>query len=251
MTLLSRRSFGQQSLAALLTCSLLETICQRDLWGDEVRPLATKWLADLNQLGQDLKGEKLSQLEWQAQVEELYKQIDLADVLNLLDFDRLASEAKLVDTGALSMRCKFPEIEGVPRELVFGRQIFGLKPGRSVVPHGHSNMATAFLVLRGQLQGRHYDRLEDEPEHFIIRPTIDRKFGPGECSTISDFKDNVHWFQALDKPAFIFNIHVLEAQPNSSLPTGRLYLDPKGEALSEGRIRARRLDYEEAHRLYG
>ncbi len=33
---------------------------------------------------------------------------------------------------------------------------------------------------------------------MIIKPTIDRKFSPGECSTVSDYKDNVHWFQALD-----------------------------------------------------
>jgi len=25
----------------------------------------------------------------------------------------------------------------------------------------------------------------------------------------SDYKDNVHWFQALEGPAFIFNIHVM------------------------------------------
>ncbi len=54
-------------------------------------------------------------------------------------------------------------------------------------------MATAFLILQGDFQGKHYDRLEDDKEHMIIRPTIDREFHPGEYSTVTDVKDNVHW----------------------------------------------------------
>jgi hypothetical protein len=143
------------------------------------------------------------------------------------------------------------ELKDAKLKQVFGRQIFALKKGRSVVPHGHNNMATAFLILKGDCEGKHYDRLKDEPEHYIIKPTIDRKFEPGECSTISDHKDNVHWFKALTEKAFIFNIHVMNIAPERGEPTGRVYLDPSGEKLAGGLIRARRLDYEEAHKLYG
>jgi hypothetical protein len=126
-----------------------------------------------------------------------------------------------------------------------------MKPGRSVIPHGHNNMATAFLILKGNFQGRHYDRLADEADHLIIRPTIDRRFGPAECSTVSDFKDNIHWFTAEGGPGFIFNIHVMEVNPASGKRTGRVYLDPHGEKLQDGTIRARRIDYDEANKLYG
>jgi hypothetical protein len=137
------------------------------------------------------------------------------------------------------------------RQLVFGKQIFALKKDRSVVPHGHNNMATAFLILKGDLQGRHYDRLEDHEDHYVIKPTIDRKFGPGGCSTVSDYKDNIHWFQALTEPAYIFNIHVLNVNPDNREPTGRLYLNPHGEKLKGGLIRAPRIGYKEAHELFG
>ena len=62
----------------------------------------------------------------------------------------------------------------MPTRLVFGHQLFALQKDRSVVPHGHDNMATAFLVLDGAFHGRHYDRLEDDKTHMILRPTIDR-----------------------------------------------------------------------------
>ena len=144
-----------------------------------------------------------------------------------------------------------PAVEGLPKELVYGRQIFALKKDRSVVPHGHNNMATAFLILQGDLQGKHYDRIEDQAEHIVIKPTIDRKFKPGECSTVTDYKDNVHWFKALTEPAFIFNLHLLDVQPGTKLPTGRVYIDPAGEKLDGGLIRAKRIGYKEANELYG
>ena len=118
------------------------------------------------------------------------------------------------------------------------------------MPHGHNNMATAFLILQGDFRGRHYDRLEDDGEHIIIRPTIDRAFATGEHSTVSDHKDNVHWFTATSEQAFIFNIHVMNVDPEKK-NTGRVYLDPNGEKLSDNRIRARRVSSGEVYRLYG
>jgi hypothetical protein len=202
-------------------------------------------------LGRDLKGEKLEQVAWQTKVEELLPQVDRAALLRLIDFDRLTSNVEFVDRGARSLGFQFPKVEGLPTQWSFGKQIFALKKGRSVVPHGHNNMATAFLILKGDLRGRHYDRIQDEPGHMIIKPTIDRKFSPGECSTISDYKDNVHWFQAITEPAFIFNLHVMGIRPGSGPPTGRVYIDPAGEAIAGGLTRARRISYQEANRLYG
>jgi hypothetical protein len=248
---LTRREFTAQSLASLLTASLLETLGRYDAFADEIRPLAVKWLADVDTLGRDVKGQKISQIEWQKKIEELYARVDLPDLLKFVDFEKLIGSAQLVDNGARSLRIKFPQVEGLPKEFVFGHQVFALKKGRSVVPHGHNNMATAFLILKGDFHGRHYDRLQDEKEHLIIKPTIDKKFGVGGCSTISDDKDNIHWFEALSETAFIFNIHVDNIRPGSKLPTGRVYLDPNGEKLKDGTIRAKLIGYTEAHEMYG
>jgi hypothetical protein len=247
----TRRAFAQQTLGSLLTYSLLETLFSGDLLADEVRPAAAKWAADLNQLGLDVKGRKLKQTEWQQKVEELFARVDVPDFLRWIDFDRLTRTAKLVDKGELSLRAPFPAVEGLPKELVFGKQIFGLKKGRSVIPHGHNNMATAFLILKGDLRGRHYDRVEDGKEHMIIKPTIDRTFQPGGCSTVSDYKDNVHWFTALTEPAFIFNIHVMNVNEKPRGKTGRIYVNPEGEKLSDGLIRAPLISYFEAQKMFG
>ena len=247
----SRRDFSRQALGSVLTWSLLETLLGHDLFADSVKPITTRWLKDVNDLTRSVKDQSLRQVEWQLKIEELFAKVELPELLKLIDFAKLTKDLAFVDKGARSLRFKFPKIEGLPTDVVFGKQVFALKKGRSVVPHGHNNMATAFLILGGDLRGRHYDRVEDGKEDFIIRPTIDRTFRPGQFSTVSDYKDNIHWFRALTEPAFIFNIHVLNIRPGSKLPTGRVYVDPNGEKLAGGLIRAPRLGYKQAQQLYG
>jgi len=247
---LTRRQFGQQTLGALLTYSLLETLYTRDAFGDEIKRLAAKWIKDLNDLSQDVKGKTLPQVEWQKKVDELLGQVDLTDTLKFLDFDKLTANIKYRDQGELSLKPKLPQVEGLPTDLVFGHQVFALTKDRSVVPHGHNNMATAFLILKGNFRGRHYDRLEDDGQYMIIRPTVDRSFATGEHSTVSDYKDNVHWFTATSDQAFIFNIHIMNVDPEIK-NTGRVYIDPNGEKLSDNRIRAKRVTSGEVYKLYG
>jgi len=247
----TRRDFTQQALGSLVTLSVFETLCRHDLFADEVKPITVKWLDSVNELGVAVHDQQLGQIEWQRRIEDLFGKVELADLLEYVDFERLTKDLKFVDNGARSLSFKFRDVTGTPSKLAFGKQIFALKKGRSVVPHGHNNMTTAFLILKGEFRGRHYDRLEDEKEHYIIRPTIDRGFGPGECSTVSDYKDNIHWFEATSDTAYIFNIHVDNIRPGSGAPTGRVYLDPNGEKLRDGLIRARKLGYKEVNQLYG
>src|SRR2546427_780637 len=107
--------------------------------------------------------------------------------------------------------------------------IFACQKGRSIVPHGHDNMSTGFIILRGTWAGKHFDRVEDNDDHYLIKPTIDKAFKPGECSIISDHKDNVHWFKAETETAFIFNVHIMGYNPDSKKTPNRVYVDPEGE----------------------
>lgn len=247
---LSRRQFTQHTLTGLLTYSLLDLLVARDAFGAETKALAARWIKDLNDLSHDVKGKKFSQVEWQKKVDSLFDQVDLTDTLKFLDFDKLTSNIKYRDQGELSLKPKLPAVEGLPTSLVFGHQVFALTKDRSVVPHGHNNMATAFLILKGDFRGRHYDRLEDDGQFMIIRPTLDRSFTAGEHSTVSDYKDNVHWFTATSDQAFIFNIHIMNVDPDVK-NTGRVYIDPQGEQLSDNRIRAKRVTSAEVYKLYG
>lgn len=248
---ISRREFTREALGSLALFSLFGVLKGKDLFASPIRPFANHWLAELDKIGREVKGDTLKQVEWQKQVEALYSTIDLAEFLKMIDFETLKKKLDNFNgKGAMSLGVGFPKIEGVPTKLVFGRQLFAMKKGRSIVPHGHDSMATAFLVVGGQCRGRHYDRIADEKDHLIIAPTIDKEFGLGGTSSISDVKDNIHWFEALTDSAFVFNIHVNGLKSNPKSP-GRVYVDPNGEKIEGGKIRARRSDHDEMTKLYG
>src|SRR5688500_17876703 len=101
MNAYSRRDFTKQTLGSLLTFSLLETLTELDLFAAEIKPVTARWLADVNQVGLELKDQKLKQIEWQKKIEELFARVELADLLRMVDFDKLTSNLKLIDNGAL------------------------------------------------------------------------------------------------------------------------------------------------------
>jgi hypothetical protein len=247
--MLDRRDFQTRLIGSALTFGLIDMLWRGQAIADDVKPDLAQWLRDLNALGQDLKGQKLKDLEFQAKMEDLYKRVDLPSLLKLVEIDKLA-ERKLPDNGAFSAGFSLAQVEGL-KSLSFGKQIFCMKKGRAVVPHGHENMCTGFIVLRGQFRGRHYDRLESQPDHYIIRPTIDRIFKDGELSTISDHKDNIHWFECQSDIGFIFNAHIIGYDPAIKNPSGRLYLDPEGEKLRDGLVKAKRMTSSECHKKFG
>ncbi|HEV3163704.1 MAG TPA: hypothetical protein VGZ22_06660 [Isosphaeraceae bacterium] len=247
----TRRDFTRHALQALTGVALIEGLAAHRLFGADVEPIVTSWLNELNTISKDVKDHRLKDLEYQKALESLYGRVDLPALLKTLDFDRMAEGVDYPAKGAKSLPVDFKNVSGLPTSLVFGRQIFALKKGRSVVPHGHDNMATGFLILKGNLRGRHYDRVEDHSDHYIIRPTIDRAFAPGESSTVSDHKDNVHWFQAESDHAFIFNIHVMGYNEDNPKSPARVYVDPIGEALSGGLVKAPKITYGKANQLYG
>jgi len=243
---MDRREFA----GTMLSYGLIQMLWSNDLFAADVKPLVGQWFKDLNALGLDLKAKKLKDTEFQAKMEELYKKIDLAELVSFVELDKIAEKTKPPANGALSAGFDLTKIEGL-KSVTFGKQIFCLKKDRAVVPHGHSNMCTGFIVLRGSFRGRHYDRLETKSDHYIVKPTIDSEFKAGGVSTISDHKDNIHWFKCTSETGYIFNAHVIGYDPTISESSGRLYVDPEGEKLAGGLIKAPKMSSGECHKKYG
>ena len=248
---LNRRAFTCQSLRSLTALALIEGLAAHRLFGNDVQPIIDAWFKELHAISKDVADHKIKDVMFQQCLESLYGRVDLSSLLKTLDFDRIAAGVNYPAVGARSLPIDFSRVSGLPTNLVFGRQIFAMAKGRSVIPHGHDNMATGFLVLRGKLRGRHWDRVEDHKSHYLIRPTIDRTFASGDCSTVSDHKDNVHWFTAESDHAFIFNIHVNGSDPGNRKNPGRVYIDPLGEKVAGGLIKAPKITYGKANQMYG
>jgi hypothetical protein len=238
-------------LGGALTFSLGRALCGASALRAAVRPAAVKWLSEVEELSSGLKGRRLRPSEWQSKVEELFHRVELKDLLRSIDYDELIKAPLFPEDHESALPLEFPQVEGLPEELTYVPMFVALQKGRAIVPHGHRNMVSMHMALEGEVHARHYERRGGDDAHMIIEPALDKTFTRGELSTVSDERNNIHWFKATRGPAFMFNVAVfgLDGTKNFS---GRDYVDPLGgEKLGDGRLRARRITDKEAFKLYG
>ena len=238
-------------LGGALTFSLVKALCGGQILRAAVRPTVVKWLSEVEEMSSGLKGHKLRPSEWQAKIEELFHRVELKDLLRSINYDELIKEPLFPEDHESALELEFPQVEGLPAELTYIPMFVAFKKGRAIVPHGHRNMVSMHMALAGEVYARHYERRGGDDAHILIEPTLDKTFARGELSTVSDERNNIHWFKAVSGPVFMFNVAVfgLDGTKNFS---GRDYIDPLGaEKLGDGRLRARRITDKEAFKLYG
>jgi hypothetical protein len=246
---MNRRELIKSLLGTLASYSLLETLFTRDALAGPVRPAAGFWVRELNEMCRDLKGERITPVQWQAKVRELYARIAPAEMLAAIDFDRLTDHFDYPDLGVSTRPVEFPRLAGIPEDLVFVRKVFGMRRDRAIIPHGHKNMTSCHYVLKGEFLLRQYDKMDETDTHMVIKPTIEEVGRAGSHSSISDDKDNVHWLRALSETAFTFDVIVLDLKGK---PWDVENVDPDGaEKVAGNLLRVRKLDVEEALRKYG
>lgn len=259
---ISRREFGKKMFATAISISFLETLftgCSNEKnfaiaqTNKIIEPKAAielnHWAIELNEICSDLKSNKIPQTIWQEQINKLYSRIEVEELLKFIDFEKLSENLKYPDLGVNARNIDFPTLEGLPKNTIFTKKIFGMKKDRAIIPHGHSNMVSAHFILKGEFALRHYDKIKDETEYLIIKPTIERSVKVGDYSSISDVKDNVHWFIAKTDSAFTFDIIMSDLNEKKYEIHN---IDIKdAEKIENNLIRAKKLDVETALKKYG
>jgi len=247
----SRRTFTLNMLGSLMTFSLVKSLDNVEVLGNTVSPIVRKWLIEMEDLTQQLRQRRVKSTEWQGQIESLLSRVDLNDLLSAIDFDRLAKTAVFPEDHESAEDVDFSHNEGLPAELSFAPYFYALKRGTAIVPHGHRNMASMHMMLKGRAHCWQFERVSDEAQYLTIKPDIDKVLEVGAVTTVSDQRDNIHWFKALSEPVFMFNIGVFRINPSEAF-NGRDCIDPLGgEKLKDGLIRARRIELKEAYKIYG
>lgn len=249
---LSRRNFNTSLLHSLFTLSLVETLCSNELIAKPIQALAKDWLAEVEEASQAMKKQQLKQSEWQSKIAEIFARVEQKDLLHAIDFDRLSKKIKLVGSHEGVIATKPPHSKSLPPELSFDTFIYGLKKGGTIPPHSHRNMTSMHMPIAGASHGWHFDRVADEANHLIIKPTLDNALTLGEVTTVSDDKNNVHWFEATSDVAYMFNILVMEVNPASKTGGRQFYVDAAhGDKVEGDKRRVKKLSSEEAYKIYG
>ena len=114
----SRREFHARLIGSAIAFGLIETLWSRDLFADDAKPTVGKWLGELAEMTKDLKGQKLTDLQFQQKMEDLYRRVNLADLCALIKLDDVEKTKKLPDNGAGNFGFDLSKVEGLPAEQV-------------------------------------------------------------------------------------------------------------------------------------
>ena len=217
------------------------------------------WLARVAKFSRDLGAGRISQAEWRSGMADLYAKVPLAQLLTAIDFDRvkpdmmtrdLGTRGEVFDplAGGTKQRTKLSVADEPARMLI--SKVAHVRKGRSIPPHGHRNMVSAFLVISGDFRVRQYDKVAEERESLIIRPTIDEVAGVGSWSDVSDQRNNIHWLTAMSDDSFLFTAKVVRVDRRKRFE-GRVNIDAgRAREIAGGTLRARKISYAESCERY-
>lgn len=251
MTDLGRRDMLHGLLGVALGHAMLGLLAPRGVLAGPVAQPLSAWLARLDKRCRDLRVRALAQADWQQEIEALLSQVSLEDLLAAIDFERLELALSYPDLGVDTTPARFPGLVPEDHRLAFYPKLFGLAPGRAIIPHGHRHMASAHLVLGGGFHLRQYDRVAADGTHWTVRPVVDQVIGPGHASSISDEARNVHWLIAGRERAWTLDVIVSGLTPGAR-PFEIQNLDPdRAEPAGDGLLRMPTLDVNTALRRYG
>lgn len=246
---MNRRKFTTGLLATVSSYALLNSLFVTQAFSKSIDPIAQPWAKQLQEYCTDLRKNSITPTEWQTHIKNLYNKVELSELLKFIDFENLVKGFQYPDLGVNTKPVKFPKLDGLPEKTVFVKKIFGMKKDRAIIPHGHSNMASAHLVLKGEMHLRHYERIAQEKNNLIIKPSLDKTMSVGDNSSISDELDNVHWFIANSESAFTFDVIMLDLN-EKSYDIHNLDIYNKTD-LPDGTMRVPILDVETALKKYG
>ena len=217
------------------------------------------WLAQVAKLSRDLGTGRISQTEWQFGMAGLYANVPLAELLTAIDFDRLKPDMMTRDLGRRGLvfdplfvgtkQSRGLSVADEPDRMLVSK-VAHIRKGRSIPPHGHRNMVSAFLVISGDFRVRQYDKVAEERDSLIIRPTVDEVAGVGSWSDASDERNNIHWLTAMSDDSFLFTAKVVRVDRRKRFE-GHIDIDAgRAEEIAGGNLRARKISYAESHELY-
>ena len=250
MEKISRRQFSLDVVSGLLTFSLVKSLSDAAALAAPQRSVVRPWVQEMERATRAMRAGSIRQRQWQQGIEELLAKVDLADLLRAIDYDALVKRAVFQPVHETVLDVDLGGREGRNDELSFSPFFYAMKRGTNIVPHGHRNMATMHMVLSGEAQALHYERVGEDAHYLMLKPVSDVLAKAGDASTVSDEGTSVHWFKTVSERVFLFNIGVFGLDPTKSM-TGREYVDPlHGEKEGNGIIRARRLNQEQAYALY-
>lgn len=211
---------------------------------------ARRWLARQDELARSLSTGAIASAAWHREVNALSAQVDLESLAHEL------RRARTRDAGTPfghDPQKRFVTVmgeDGLPVRLGFGLALFDFGPDSVITPHAHRYMASAHIVIDGRVRIRTFDRIRDEDDAIVIRPTQDVVAHPGHAAAMTTDNDNVHWFAPRSVRAMTIDVIIDGLEHGKE----RYLIEPVdplgGRRMPDGSILAPRVSFEASMALY-
>lgn len=206
-----------------------------------------KWVDAVFLAGEKLIAGSIDPVEWQREMNKVYAMAPLGDLARYINADNLLKNTEVGEHGEkfvfASLREGSPMVE-TRRAVV--TKVAVVQNGKSIPPHGHENMVSAFLALRGKFHVRQFDKTHSYSNAMVIRQAGDDIQTEGMWSSISDGMTNCHTLKAVDGDALLFSTKIVEVKKDVQV-RGRVYFDlDKARHIRQGYYHVPTISAEEA-----
>ncbi len=211
---------------------------------------ARRWLAAQSQLARGLAQGTLSQTSWHRGVNELSSQVDLESLAHEMRRARIRNAGTPFGHDPQKRFVTVLDDDERPVRLGYGLALFDFGPDSVITPHAHRYMASAHMVIDGRVRVRTFDRIRDEENAVVVRPTQDVLAETGHAAAMTTPKDNVHWFAPRSPQAMTIDVIIDGLEPGRE----RYLIEPidplRGTPLPDGSLRAPLISFERSMALY-
>ncbi|HYD71534.1 MAG TPA: hypothetical protein VEF55_00240 [Candidatus Binatia bacterium] len=242
---------SRRALAAFLPAFAAYALLAEARGQAPARTGAARWIDAQDEIARALSAGQLAPLAWQAEVERLAADVDLGELMASVSRARLMPAPIGSHNDPAKRNVRFLDANGEPRRLNYAAALFDFQPQNVITPHGRRHMVSAHMVVAGAFRVRNFDRIGDEEDAMIVRPTRDYVARVGDVSTMSSQRDNIHWFVPHGgAPATTFDVIISDLDPGQPSYEIRA-IDPVGGRLrADGAIVAPIMEFEAAAERY-
>lgn len=247
----TRRKFFGQALAVLALSSTFTYAKQLDFWKINPNSRLKSLFNELDKLTKTFLEGNISGTEWVHYFDKVMKKYwdndTIHDLLNLVDFDKVASNFEFTKKGRANSTVQTPILYEQGNQKI-NTKIIGVAQGHNIPPHAHENMGSSSVVLAGKVRVRSYDRIQSHEKGMLIRPIGDEIQTVGNWSSVSTERSNIHWFNTIGSDVFLLNVNV-EGIHGKAVPGIRI--DPQPISSETGLITANYMSKQAAEEKYG
>jgi hypothetical protein len=147
---LSRRQVMLGMIGTIAMAQLLRLAVGTKAVAAPIASATDKWAQGLVELAHDLNSRSLTVTQWQDAIEALHKTVPIENVLKLVDLLRPTLER----TGRLENHQHVLLPGTKPTNRLLWTNLYVIPERGAIPPHGHNELVTAHLIVRGRLHAR-------------------------------------------------------------------------------------------------